>query len=215
MTASWISTSPTIGRIVASITVFGELTIRDAADFTILAGPIAAHIAAQAVAARRSSITNDGRLVVTDGDDGAKLWDIDTLEQIGSVFPDEAPVQAAELAKDANLLATVVGDEVVLWNVDTSSWFEVGCRAVARSMTQAEWDQFGPADQPYVATCDRCSRRSDSWSRQPAARLLAVGQHWITAHSEHPMFAARVGSVPVDLVRRLGRLHRSQPCSRR
>jgi hypothetical protein len=91
---------------------------------------------------------------VTDGDDGAKLWDIDTLEQIGSVFPDEAPIQAAELAKDANLLATVVGDEVVLWNVDTSSWFEVGCRAVARSMTQAEWDQFGPVDQPYVATCE-------------------------------------------------------------
>jgi hypothetical protein len=30
----------------------------------------------------------------------------------------------------------------------------VGCRAVARSMTRAEWDQFGPADQPYVATCE-------------------------------------------------------------
>ena len=141
------------GRIVASITVFGELTIRDAADFTILAGPIAAHRNASS-GGKAVSITNDGRLVVTDGDDGAKLWDIDTLEQIGSVFPDEAPVQAAELAKDANLLATVVGDDVVLWNVDTSSWFEIGCRAVARSMTRAEWDQFGPVDQPYVATCE-------------------------------------------------------------
>ena len=99
------------------------------------------------------SITRDGRFVVTDGDNGAKLWDANTLEQIGSVFPHEGR-HAAELAPDANLLLTIVGEDVVLWNVDVDSWFEVGCRAVARSMTQAEWDQFGPKDQTYVATCE-------------------------------------------------------------
>lgn len=141
------------GRIVATITLYGELTTRDADDLSITTGRVAAHRSARS-GGKAVSFSADGRFIVTDGDDGAKLWDAVTLEQIGSVFPHEAPLQSAELAPDADLLMTIIGDDVVLWNVDVDSWFDIGCRAVARSMTQAEWDQFGPAGQPYEATCE-------------------------------------------------------------
>jgi DNA-binding SARP family transcriptional activator len=33
------------------------------------------------------------------------------------------------------------------------TWFDIACDAVGRNMTRAEWEQFGPRDTEYRATC--------------------------------------------------------------
>lgn len=41
----------------------------------------------------------------------------------------------------------------VYWNLDDDSWYDVACQAAGRNMTRAEWEQFGPRDAEYRATC--------------------------------------------------------------
>ena len=50
---------------------------------------------------------------------------------------------------------TEFGDTLSIWNLDTSTWFDTACDAVGRNMTPAEWDQFGPRDTEYRATCSQ------------------------------------------------------------
>ncbi len=142
------------GRLAATLTLGGELSLRNAADLSLIAEPIAAHGVGQ-IGGRAVAFTSDGRFLVSDGDNGARLWDVQALQAIGGVFPHEGDQSSAQLAVEANQLMTVVGDDVVLWNLDVDAWFDIGCRAVGRSMTEAEWVQFGPRGQPYAATCDR------------------------------------------------------------
>jgi hypothetical protein len=42
----------------------------------------------------------------------------------------------------------------MVWNLNTDEWAEIACRAAGRNMTVEEWDQFGPEDEPYRATCE-------------------------------------------------------------
>ncbi len=50
---------------------------------------------------------------------------------------------------------TAVGDEILIWNLNTSGWSDIACRAAGRNMTLAEWEQFGPQDEPYNPTCEQ------------------------------------------------------------
>lgn len=50
-------------------------------------------------------------------------------------------------------LVTETGSGIHIWNLDTSTWFDTACDAAGRNMTRAEWDQFGPRDTDYRATC--------------------------------------------------------------
>ena len=52
-------------------------------------------------------------------------------------------------------LVTSVGDHLLIWNLDTSTWYDIACRAAGRNMTRNEWAQFGPSDTDYRATCSR------------------------------------------------------------
>ncbi len=35
---------------------------------------------------------------------------------------------------------------------DVGTWPEIACRGAGRNLTFEEWEQFGPADEPYHAT---------------------------------------------------------------
>ena len=95
------------------------------------------------------SADDDLMLVIADK---PRLYDTASGEVIGDVFPNEnnAPrTQSGEVIQ----LMTEFQDSVSIWNLDTSTWFDTACEAVGRNMTRAEWDQFGPRDTEYRATC--------------------------------------------------------------
>ncbi|MDG2112371.1 MAG: hypothetical protein P8N02_07145 [Actinomycetota bacterium] len=48
---------------------------------------------------------------------------------------------------------TGIGDSFLLWNLDTSTWFDIACQAAGRNLTSEEWKQFGPRNEEYRATC--------------------------------------------------------------
>jgi hypothetical protein len=94
------------------------------------------------------------RYAVTGGfPGGATLWDLETLTPIGDPFPHVTDYREPSLAADAKLLATTTGTEAVIWNVDVESWPDIACRAAGRNMTADEWEELGPQDEPYRATC--------------------------------------------------------------
>jgi WD40 repeat protein len=129
------------------------LEIRDAADLrTVLAGPVPSE--EEPGLGRVLEITTDGRYLKTAGVTGAQLWDAETLQPIGGLFPDDAMAWSATLASDTNQLATTIDGALVVWNIELDEWPEIACLAAGRNLTRAEWEEFGPAGE-YHATCDR------------------------------------------------------------
>ena len=47
----------------------------------------------------------------------------------------------------------MLDSEVGIWNYDVDSWSTLACDLAGRNMTLREWDDFGPSDEPYRATC--------------------------------------------------------------
>ncbi len=45
------------------------------------------------------------------------------------------------------------GWATVVWNLDLERWPEIACQAAGRNLTIAEWEQYGAAGEPYIATC--------------------------------------------------------------
>ena len=102
--------------------------------------------------------TPDGRYMITTIDGNGRIWDLETGIQIGGVFPGEG---SADASMDARWLMTRIDDRSIRWDLDLVSWPEVACRAAGRNLTSTEWEQFGPTDSPYVATCDQYPDLSD------------------------------------------------------
>ena len=48
---------------------------------------------------------------------------------------------------------TVRDDYLQFWNTDPSGWFDIACKAAGRNLTRTEWEQLGPTDAEYAATC--------------------------------------------------------------
>ena len=95
----------------------------------------------------------DNQYLLTSHDRSVRLWDIEAGVQVGAPFPNDIQVSAGGRSGDVLELVTAVDDNLLIWNLDTSTWFDTACEAVGRNMTQSEWDQFGPNDTEYRATC--------------------------------------------------------------
>jgi hypothetical protein len=130
--------------------------LRDADTFEVLVGPVAASDVSS-VGGQSPDILAGNRYAVTGSlaDGGATLWDVETLTPIGDPFPHVTDYRDPAVAADANLLGTTTEDGPVIWNIDVESWPDLACRLVGRNLTAAEWEEFGPQDQPYRPTCDR------------------------------------------------------------
>ncbi len=94
---------------------------------------------------------DDDYLVVTGR--SAALIDRSTGSLIGT------PVPAGELAFGASAslngqhAVTATQDHLLVWNLQPDTWPETACNAAGRNMTAEEWQQYGPTDRPYRATC--------------------------------------------------------------
>ena len=96
--------------------------------------------------------SEDGRFMITTADVFGRLWDIDSGEQIGGVFPSD-PQSIPHVSRDGRTLAATIDGFAVLWDLDTTTWLDSACQAAGRNFTLAEWEQFGPTDEPYSLTC--------------------------------------------------------------
>ena len=139
------------GRYLMTADNEGTMTFRDAQSYEALGAPL---IGLQgALAAFGAYFQSGGRLLLTYGTDGSKLlWDIDARARIGTSFPGDegTPLDAGP---DFRYVATLLGDHILLWNLNTEEWYDIACRTTGRNMTRAEWEEFGPADTEYRATC--------------------------------------------------------------
>jgi len=100
----------------------------------------------------RVEFSSDDRLMMTTFDNASRLYDLASGRQLGSVFGNQTDAPRTQ-SGDVIQLVTQAGDEVEIWNLDTSTWYAIACRAVGRNMTRIEWEQFGPRDTEYRATC--------------------------------------------------------------
>ena len=104
---------------------------------------------------RMLDLSSDGSVIQVSDPDGAELVDFDTLQMIGDPYPHQTAgsfAPAATFSHDRDLLATIVGDDVVVWNVDIESWPEIACQTAGRNLSRDEWNEFG-FEAPYHLTC--------------------------------------------------------------
>jgi DNA-binding SARP family transcriptional activator/WD40 repeat protein len=134
-----------------------EIELRDATTFDIVGGPWRAPQSVTVGPQNPDIAATDDYVVIGGSGLGAGIWALDleddTMVKMGDNFPFSGQAAQASLAGEADLLGTVPKDRAVIWDVDTDHWPEIACRAVGRNMTRVEWAQFGPAGQPYRATC--------------------------------------------------------------
>lgn len=96
--------------------------------------------------------SSDGSLMMSVVNDTARLWDPVSGQQIGVPMVTEVSAPWTKSGETIQLV-TETDSGIHLWNLDTATWFDTACKAAGRNMTRAEWDQFGPRDTDYRATC--------------------------------------------------------------
>lgn len=154
------------GRYLATVALDGVITIRDAETFEPISkgfGALASRpcdfayarcgVFTSAANLQNMAFSDDGRHLVTVLDEIVQLWLVATGEPVGEPFPNDVGFIPATLAGPVPVAVTAVGDDLLIWNLDVDSWFDIACQAAGRNMTRDEWDRFGPRDEPYHATC--------------------------------------------------------------
>jgi hypothetical protein len=142
------------GERVARIDRSGVVEVSDSTD-----GEVSVTLAGDAGSVKASShaehpwFSPDNERILTAHDGTVRLWDVDSGTQIGAPFPNDLDVTAGGRSGDVLQLVTAVDEHLLIWNLDTSTWFDVACEAAGRNMTQTEWDESGPRDSEYRATC--------------------------------------------------------------
>ena len=92
-------------------------------------------------------------LLLTNHDRSARLWDVETRQQIGIDFPTAQSTNSGiNLGADLQLV-TATDDDVRVWNLDTETWPEIACRTASSNLSRVEWEKWGPLDEPYRAIC--------------------------------------------------------------
>ncbi len=98
--------------------------------------------------------STDNRLLLTNLAGSGRLWDIETGEQIGDPFPNLNGVNPG-VNVGTNGLQLITGTErgALIWNLDTDSWPGIACQVVDSNLSEHEWVQWGPRDEPYREIC--------------------------------------------------------------
>ena len=137
------------GRWLVTLNGEGSLELRDGRTFEIVRTMVGTTLA-QVNDADIRFVGDELLFARVDG--SARLWDLASGQAIGDPFPNDEGVRGLPVDGSQSLV-TGVGPDALIWNIDTTTWFDLACRAAGRNLTRQEWEQFGPADAPYEATC--------------------------------------------------------------
>jgi WD40 repeat protein len=86
-------------------------------------------------------------------DNVARLWDVETGQQIGIDMTTAETTNSSANHGDALQLVTGSENGALIWNLDTESWPELACSTAGSNLTRAEWARWGPKDEQYRAIC--------------------------------------------------------------
>ncbi len=148
-TAAWSAD----GSLFITVDASGRMTIRDGATWAPQRAVTNSRLAATAHADQPLVFSSDDRYLLGVTNGAAQLWDVETGQQIGPAIETEPGTTPAVGPGDPASLVTAGPDSTLLWNLDISTWAGIACDLAGRNMTPAEWNQFGPRDEPYQETC--------------------------------------------------------------
>ena len=86
------------------------------------------------------------------------LMDGETLVPMGDPLPagnvdDFSPIVVSP--DGTRLYANGPMNTAIEWNLNTTTWESIACRAAGRNLTASEWADYIGGDTPYQATCDQ------------------------------------------------------------
>ena len=95
--------------------------------------------------------TEDGEYVII-ALAGVTLVHTESGQSLGLPIP-SSEIGWPSIAAGGGYAVTGTEEHLLVWDLDIDSWPDVACLAAGRNMTADEWEQFGPAGEPYQATC--------------------------------------------------------------
>ncbi len=141
------------GRFLATSDSTGKIVLRDPETFQPIGNPLVGSTAGGRLAATQSmAFTPDGRYLLSTIDGSGRLFDVDARLQIGGGFPSAVGINTSPTSA-ADRLAVARGDQIMIYDLDIDSWFDIACRAAGRNFTIDEWHQFGAEGSPAPRTC--------------------------------------------------------------
>ncbi len=140
------------GKHLVTASIDGTITVRDPATFQPDGLAMLGNTGAVEGQAVGSLFSPDGHWMVTTMDGEARLWDLAQRVVVGRPFPHNGEANPMASA-NARYVLTHLDGRTVVWELDLDRWPEIACRAAGRNLTIAEWEQYGPAGEPYIATC--------------------------------------------------------------
>jgi serine/threonine protein kinase/DNA-binding SARP family transcriptional activator/WD40 repeat protein len=141
------------GQWLVTVSSDGTTLLRDPETFQPVGSPLVGQVGSVEGFSHGPSFSESGRYMVTTSDGSGRIWDLEVRSLVGSAFPSD-PGASPGTSGDGRWLGTFDGDQVIVWDLNISSWPDIACRAAGRNLTSGEWDQFGPPGEPYSATCD-------------------------------------------------------------
>ncbi|MGB5758312.1 MAG: AAA family ATPase, partial [Acidimicrobiales bacterium] len=142
------------GSLLATASSDGRITIRDGQTLQVqrtMTGPAGTSNSWSGQGGLHFS--PDDRYLLTNIDGTARLWDVASGLQVG------APIETAtgtnsSISVGAQLqLVTGTEDHALIWDLDIDSWVGAVCRVADGGLTEADWQQWGPRDEPYRELC--------------------------------------------------------------
>jgi hypothetical protein len=89
-----------------------------------------------------------------------RLYDVETGQPVGAPFPADVDPVAFVVSGAVPQIVTKVNGEIIVWNLDTKTWFDLACQIAGRNMTKLEWETYGPKGARYHATCPQWPAQS-------------------------------------------------------
>ena len=145
----------TDGRLVATASSDGQVTVRDGETFEPIRVMIGATGTSNTWGNGTLLFSPDNLTLLTNFDGPGRLWDVATGEQIGDSFPTITGSGAS--VSDRFHLVTSTENSVLVWNLDMDRWPDIACHVAGAEFTSDEWLQWGPRDQEPHSLCETAS----------------------------------------------------------
>ena len=97
--------------------------------------------------------SDDGRYLLSAHGTAGVLWDTASGERIGDPIVSLPGSSPTALTGEHAIFVGASEQWIELWHLDVDEYRTLACRAAGRNLTQAEWDELGPHDEPYHPTC--------------------------------------------------------------
>jgi hypothetical protein len=143
------------GRFAVTFSGFRGLEVRDADSLAVLRSVSEQLTTPTRFLGRSLDVSADGSVIEVETPDGPRLYDFESLRPIGDPYPHDvfdSQGPGATYAHDVDWLATSVGDQVVVLDVDPEMWEANACLLAGRNLSRAEWERYG-FTEPYHQTC--------------------------------------------------------------